>query len=102
MDIFCIHTTYGCRKRLSIVDLIIKEFDGVLIDEYGWEHHKIDGKRYDIRFDRSRIEWACDCPAFKFRRKHKIKYCKHILEVQDIKFKQRVAQSRGRAGARVG
>ena len=86
----------------NIIDKIIKEFDGVLIDEYGWEHHKIDGKRYDIRFDRSRIEWACDCPAFKFRRKHKIKYCKHILEVQDIKFKQRVAQAEGRAGARVG
>ena len=38
-------------------------FDGVMIDEYDWEHHKLDGKSYDIRFDRSRMEWACDCKA---------------------------------------
>ena len=72
---------------------IIKEFDGVFIDEYGWEHYKVDGKDYDIRFDRSRIEWACDCPAFKFRRKHKIRYCKHILEVQERNYKRRYNES---------
>ena len=85
----------------ELIDKIIELFDGVLIDEYGWEHHKIDGKSYDIQFDPSRIEWACDCPAFKFRRRHKTKYCKHILEVQNRKFKQRVADAEGRAGARV-
>jgi hypothetical protein len=74
---------------LSLTDLLIEKFDGVLIDEYDWEHYKVNGKNYDIRFDRSRIEWACDCPAFKFRRKHKIKYCKHILEVQDENFARR-------------
>ena len=47
------------------------------------------GKKYDIRFDPSRIEWACDCPAFTYRYKFKKKYCKHILEIQDKKFKQR-------------
>ena len=81
----------------NIIDKIIKEFDGVLIDEYGWEHYTVNGKDYDIRFDRSRLEWACDCPAFKFRRRHKIKYCKHILEVQT----NNLARRRGRAGARV-
>jgi hypothetical protein len=74
---------------LSLTDLLIEKFDGVLIDEYDCEHYKVNGKNYDIRFDRSRIEWACDCPAFKFRRKHKIKYCKHILEVQDENFARR-------------
>ena len=44
----------------DIIDKIIKEFDGVLIDDYGWEHYKVDNKDYDIRFDRSRLEWACD------------------------------------------
>ena len=73
----------------KIVEKIIKEFDGVLIDEYDWEHYKVGGKDYDIRFDRSRIEWACDCPAFKFRHKFKKKYCKHILEVQDNNFARR-------------
>jgi hypothetical protein len=82
----------------KIVEKIIKEFDGVLIDEYDWEHYKVDGKNYDIRFDRSRIEWACDCKAFTFRHKFKKKYCKHILEVQDRKFRERVE---GRAGSRV-
>jgi|TARA_R110000824_G_scaffold292117_1_gene480514 hypothetical protein len=81
----------------NIIDKIIKEFDGVLIDEYGWEHYTVNGKDYDIRFDRSRLEWACDCPAFKFRRRHKIKYCKHILEVQT----NNLARRSGRAGARV-
>ena len=72
-------------------------FDGVMIDEYDWEHHKLDGIPYDIRFDRSRMEWACDCKAFIFRYKFKKMYCKHILEIQDRK----LAQRRGRASAGV-
>ena len=84
----------------NIIDKIIKEFDGVLIDEYDWEHYKVDGKDYDIRFDRSRMEWACDCKAFQFRHKFKIVHCKHIKEVQDKKWLQRVNRI-GRAGARV-
>ena len=85
----------------SLIDYIIEVFDGVIVDDYGWEHYTIKGKKYDIRFDPSRIEWACDCPAFMYRRKFKKKYCKHILEVQDRKLNQRVVQAKGRAGARV-
>ncbi len=81
----------------ELIDYVIELFDGTLIDEYGWEHYKVEGKDYDIRFDPSRIEWACDCKAFTFRRRHKIRYCKHILEVQE----KRLASRRGRAGARV-
>lgn len=81
----------------SLIDYVIELFDGVLIDEYGWEHYRIDGKKYDIRFDPSRIEWACDCPAFTYRRKFKKKYCKHIVEIQERK----LAERSGRAGARV-
>ena len=65
------------------------DFDGVLLDDYDWEHYQIKGKKYDIQFDRSRLEWSCDCPAYKFRRRHKIRYCKHILEIQDKNFKRR-------------
>ena len=82
---------------MSIIDYVIKTFDGILIDDYGWEHYKIDGKDYDIRFDRSRREWACDCKAFTFRHRFGKKYCKHIMEVKD----KRRALRRGRAGARV-
>ena len=82
---------------MDLIDLIIEKFDGVLVDDYGWEHYKVKGKDYDIRFDPSRIEWACDCKAFTFRRRHKIKYCKHIEEIQSKK----LAQRSGRAGARV-
>ena len=64
-------------------------FDGVLLDDYCWEHYKVKCKDYDIRFDRSRLEWACDCPAFKYRRRHRIKYCKHILEIQERNLKRR-------------
>ena len=81
----------------SLVDIVMDLFDGVLLDDFGWEHYKVKGKDYDIRFDRSRLEWACDCPAFKFRRRHKIKYCKHILEIQE----RNLARRSGRAGARV-
>ena len=81
----------------SVIDYVIELFDGVLVDEYGWEHYRIDGKKYDIRFDPSRIEWACDCPAFTYRRKFKKKYCKHIVEIQEKK----LAERSGRAGARV-
>jgi queuine/archaeosine tRNA-ribosyltransferase len=72
-----------------LVEQIIELFDGVLVDEYGWRHYKVDGKDYDIRFDPSRLEWACDCPAFKYRYKFKRKYCKHILKVQDDNFNKR-------------
>ena len=84
----------------SRLDYLIKKFDGVMIDDYGWEHYNLSGKPYDIRFDSSRVEWACDCKAFIFRHRFGKKYCKHILKVQDKKFKQRVI-SRGRAGAGV-
>ena len=72
-----------------LVDEIIQVFDGVLIDDYGWEHYKVQGKDYDIRFDPSRLEWACDCPAYTYRYKFKKKYCKHILQIQDEKFNKR-------------
>ena len=85
----------------ELIDLVVKTFDGVIIDDYGWEHYTIPNKKYDIRFDSSRIEWACDCLAFMYRRKFKKKYCKHIIEIQSKKLEQRVADSRGRAGARV-
>ena len=75
---------YGCpidSDNDGIADYIDKEKNtpkGVIVDDYGWEHYKVKGKDYDIRFDPSRIEWACDCKAFTFSRRHKIKYCKHI------------------------
>ena len=72
-----------------LVQKIVELFDGVLIDDYGWEHYKVKGKDYDIRFDPSRLEWACDCPAYTYRYKFKKKYCKHILQIQDEKFNKR-------------
>ena len=51
----------------SLLDYIIEVFDGVIVDDYGWEHYTSKGKKYDIRFDASRIEWACDCPAVMYR-----------------------------------
>ena len=42
-------------KGQELIDFIIDKFDGVMIDDYGWEHHKISGKDYDIRFDR--VDW---------------------------------------------
>ena len=72
-----------------LVQKIVELFDGVLIDDYGWEHYKVKGKDYDIRFDPSRLEWACDCPAYTYRYKFKKKYCKHILQIQDEKLNKR-------------
>ena len=82
------------------LEYLIKTFDGILIDDYGWEHYTIDNKNYDIRFDPSRIEWACDCKAYTYRHKFGKKYCKHILEIQNKKFKHRY-QHQGRAGTEV-
>ena len=72
-----------------LVQQIIELFDGVLVDEYGWRHYKVKGKNYDIRFDPSRLEWACDCPAYTYRDKFKKEYCKHILQIQDENFNRR-------------
>ena len=85
---------------MKTIDYLIKKFDGVLVDNYDNYIYAIKDKPYTIRFDPSRVEWSCDCKAFIYRYKFKRKYCKHILEVQDRKFKQR-HQSSGRAGARV-
>ena len=82
----------------ELQDLIIKTFDGIIIDEFEREVHKIDGKSYEIVFDRDRSEWSCDCPAFKFRRRHKISKCKHIIQIQNKKFN---TLADGRAGVRV-
>tara|TARA_B100001175_G_C19090388_1_gene440172 strand:- start:132 stop:395 length:264 start_codon:yes stop_codon:yes gene_type:complete len=82
----------------ELQDLIIKTFDGIILDEYDREIHRIEGKSYDITFDRSRVEWSCSCPAFRFRRRHKISKCKHIIEIQNRKFK---TLAEGRAGVRV-
>tara|TARA_B100000287_G_scaffold202409_1_gene191136 strand:+ start:6333 stop:6593 length:261 start_codon:yes stop_codon:yes gene_type:complete len=84
-------------KNKELLDLIIEKFDGIIVDDFGWEHYTIPNKKYDIRFDPSRIEWACDCPAFVYRRRFNKKYCKHITEIQERK----LAQRSGRAGARV-
>ena len=40
-------------KHQEILDLIVEKFDGTIIDEYGWEHYKVKGKQYDVRFDPS-------------------------------------------------
>ena len=81
----------------ELFDLIVETFDGVVIDDYGWEHYKVKGKEYDIRFDPSRIEWSCDCKAFTYRHRWGRKYCKHIMELPEKKLAARI----GRAGARV-
>ena len=85
-------------KDQKLIDLIIKKFDGVLVDDNDIYHYTIDGKPYDIRFDPSRVEWACDCKAFTFRHRWGRKFCKHINEIQNKKFTHR---QRGRVGARV-
>jgi len=72
---------------MNLVEYIIDKFDGVILDDYDREVHSIEGKPYKITFDRSRAEWSCSCPAFTFRRRHKISKCKHIIHIQNEKFK---------------
>jgi len=72
----------------QLVNYIIDKFDGVIIDDYDREVHKVDGKPYNITFDRSRIEWSCSCPAFTYRRRFKTSKCKHIVQVQNERFKK--------------
>ena len=81
----------------ELQDLIIKTFDGIILDDYDREVHKIDGKPYKITFDRSRVEWSCSCPAFTFRRRHKISKCKHTNFISESFRNQLI----GRAGVRV-
>jgi len=78
----------------ELLNKIIEVFDGTIIDEYGWEHFKIEGKPYDICFDAGRLDWTCDCKAFIFRRKFRKRYCKHILQIQEEVMNRRIAQSK--------
>ncbi len=78
----------------ELFDYIIKKFDGVVIDDFGWEHHTIKNKTYDIRFDPKRLDWSCDCKAFTYRRKFKRKYCKHIIEIQNRKLEYRKSNAK--------
>lgn len=75
-------------RNQELIDYIIDKFDGTIIDDYEREIYKVDGKPYDITFDRSRVEWSCSCPAFTFRRRHKISKCKHIIQIQNEKFEK--------------
>ena len=72
----------------QLVNYIIDKFDGVIIDDYDREVHKVDGKPYNITFDRSRVEWICSCPAFTYRRRFKTSKCKHIVQVQNERFQK--------------
>jgi hypothetical protein len=73
---------------MNLIDLIIDKFDGVIIDDDEREHYRVKGKKYDICFDRQRVEWSCNCPAFTFRHKFKRTGCKHITEVKLNKSKR--------------
>ena len=53
-------------------------FDGTYIDDRGWQHFRVEGKTYDIRFHPNTLEWECSCPAYKFKRGNKT--CKHIKQ----------------------
>ena len=75
-------------KGQELIDFIIDKFDGVILDDYDREVHKVDGKPYNITFDRSRLEWSCSCPAFTYRRRFKTSKCKHIVQVQNERFKK--------------
>ena len=72
----------------QLTNYIIDKFDGVILDDYDREVHKVDGKPYNITFDRSRLEWSCSCPAFTYRRRFKTSKCKHIVQVQNERFKK--------------
>ena len=48
-------------KNQQLINYIIDKFDGVILDDYDREVHKVDGKPYNITFDRSRLEWSCSC-----------------------------------------
>tara|TARA_B100000073_G_C23422930_1_gene448014 strand:+ start:266 stop:505 length:240 start_codon:yes stop_codon:yes gene_type:complete len=73
---------------MNLVEYIIDKFDGVILDEFDREVHKVEGKPYNITFDRNRAEWSCSCPAFTYRRKFKTSKCKHITFIQNERFEK--------------
>jgi len=72
----------------ELINYIVDKFDGVILDEYDREVHTIEGKPYNVLFDRSRLEWTCSCPAYTYRRKFKTSKCKHIIFIQEERFKK--------------
>ena len=75
-------------KNQQLINYIIDKFDGVILDDYDREVHKVDGKPYNITFDRSRVEWSCSWPAFTSRRRFNTSKCKHIVQVQNERFEK--------------
>ena len=75
-------------ENQQLINYIIDKFDGVILDEYDREVHKVDGKPYNITFDRSRLEWSCICQAFTYRRRFKTSKCKHIVQIQNERFEK--------------
>ena len=71
---------------MSIAELIIEVFNGVIIDEYDILHYKVDNKKYDITYNEERREWGWDCPAFKWHKKSKAQGCKHIKAAKKKRF----------------
>ena len=69
----------------QLLDKVMEVFDGVVIQD-DVEVHKIDGKKYDIRYDTMRREWSCNCPNYMFRMRKRGLDCKHIKEIKRRKF----------------
>jgi len=70
-------------SSMNNLEYIMQVFDGTYIDDRGWQHFRVEGKTYDIRFHPNTLEWECSCPAYKFKRGNKT--CKHIKQKQEGK-----------------
>jgi len=67
-------------SSMNNLEYIMQVFGGTYIDDRGWQHFRVEGKTYDIRFHPNTLEWECSCPAYKFKRGNKT--CKHIKQKQ--------------------
>ena len=63
----------------KLIDLIIKKFDGEIIEDNKWRVDGSKGNHYWVEWHPFHKHYSCGCKGYAFRKK-----CRHITEVSNI------------------
>ena len=77
---------------MSILDYLIKKFDGEIMEDNKWRVDGSTGNKYTVEWDQYHRTYSCNCLGYTYRRK-----CKHTNFINES-FRNKF---RGRASAGV-
>ena len=69
---------------MNLVDLLIKTFDGEILEDNVWRINGSKGKHYMVEWHPHHNKYSCNCLGYTYR-----KWCRHITELHNS-FKNRL------------